>query len=92
MDKHIKLLGLRVSDVVTGFEGVATAVSFELYGCVQVVISPPQDKDGKIPDGRWFDAKRLKVLCHVPVMEVPDFNKPEIGGDAKPTPPHHPSR
>lgn len=69
----MELLGLKVRDVVTGFEGIVTTLSFDLYGCIQVVISPETDKDGKMRDGAWFDAKRLKVLGRKPVMPVPDF-------------------
>lgn len=32
--KHIDLLGLKAEDKVTGFKGVITTLSFDLYGCV----------------------------------------------------------
>jgi hypothetical protein len=74
MKEYMKILGLNVRDVVTGFEGVATSISFDLYGCVQVVVSPPGiDKDGKPFIGHWFDHKRLVILGYKPVMEVPSF-------------------
>ncbi len=38
--EHMSVLGLWVSDEVTGFEGIATSVGFDLYGCVQVVVTP----------------------------------------------------
>jgi len=80
--KHFELLGLKVEDVVTGFKGVVSSISFDLYGCVQAVVAPAMNDKGETPDGRWFDTKRLKVLAPAPVMEVPDF---EIvpGGDAR---------
>jgi hypothetical protein len=34
----LKLLGTKVRDVVTGFVGIVTSVSFDLYGCVQAVV------------------------------------------------------
>jgi hypothetical protein len=73
--KDMKLLGLKVRDAVTGFEGVVSSVCFDLYGCVQAVVTPPMAaKDaGKLEDSRWFDTKRLAVLDSRPVMEVPTF-------------------
>ena len=56
MDKHltnyIDLLGRVVKDRVTCFEGTATNITFDLYGCVQVAVQPKVDKDAKIPHGR----------------------------------------
>ena len=37
---ELKLLGLKVKDKVTGFTGIITSVSFDLYGCIQVIITP----------------------------------------------------
>lgn len=73
MNEYIKLLGCKVRDIVTGFTGVVSSVSFDLYGCVQVVVTPEIDKDGKLENGHWFDAKRLVVLESTPVMNVPAF-------------------
>jgi hypothetical protein len=87
MKRHLALLGLKVRDVVSGFEGVAESVCFDLYGCVQAVVRPEIGKDAKInefPDGRYFDVKRLKALSDTPVMAVPNFALPEIGAADKP--------
>ena len=47
-EKHFNLLGMKGKDVVTGFKGVITSLSFDLYGCVQAVINPRKmDKEGK---------------------------------------------
>lgn len=70
---HIELLGKTAKDRVTGFQGVIATVSFDLYGCVQAAISPPVDKDGKLPDGRWFDVNRLEIVDEKRVMPVPEF-------------------
>jgi len=72
-EEHFDLLGFEAKDKVTGYSGVITTLSFDLYGCVQVVITPKIDKDGKIPDGRWFDVSRLQLTGTEPVMERPDF-------------------
>ena len=69
--KHLDILGLRVEDKVTGFKGVATSVSFDLYGCIQVVIRPGLDKDGKPMEAQWFDIARLKITSKKPVMKPP---------------------
>ena len=67
MNSYLELLGKRVRDRVTRMEGTATSVSFDLYGCVQVVISPGMnEKDGKLGDGAWFDWKRIEILDHKP--------------------------
>ena len=71
--KHIALLGLRVEDKVTGMRGVVASISFDLYGCVQAIVNPGMDKEGKPRDSLWFDVARLKVLDKKPVMQTPDF-------------------
>ena len=73
VNKHLNLLGLTVEDRVTGFRGVVASVSFDLYGCVQAVVNPRTDKDGKLQDQTWFDIARLAVLDAEPVMERPNF-------------------
>lgn len=61
IEEHLQLLGTPMKDVVTGFKGMVDSVSFDAYGCVQISLKPKVDKDGNIPDGFWFDAKRLKA-------------------------------
>jgi hypothetical protein len=73
IENHIKLLGLKVKDRVTGFRGVVTTISFDLYGCIQAVVHPGLGKDKKLGDCQWFDVNRLAVESHVPVMDRPDF-------------------
>jgi len=72
-ERHINLLGYRATDKITGFSGVIETVGFELYGCVQVILKPPMDNEGKIPDARWFDVTRLDVDTSERVVPVPDF-------------------
>lgn len=71
--KTIQLLGRSGKDKVTGFSGVITSVGFDLYGCIQVILSPPTDKEGKIQDGRWFDVNRIECTGDR-VMPVPEFS------------------
>ena len=82
MKKHLDLLGKKGKDRVTGFIGVVTSVSFDLYGCVQVVLTPPM-KDGKKEAGEWFDVHRVEITSNEPVMVVPDFTDPYIGDGRK---------
>lgn len=50
------VLGDRYRDPLTGFEGVATAVTFYLYGCERVSLE--YVKDGKV-EFEAFDTPRL---------------------------------
>ena len=73
IEETIQLLGKRAKDKVSGFEGVISTVSFDLFGCVQCVLSPPAQENGKLEDSRWFDVQRLTVDSKKPVMDVPAF-------------------
>ena len=91
MQEHLKLLGFKVRDVVSGFEGVVTSIGFDLYGCVQAIVSPTTDEKGKLDEARWFDTKRLTATSDAPVMPVPSFVV--VPGDAeKPGAPSKPLR
>ena len=72
--KHIGLLGMKATDKVTGFKGVVESISFDLYGCIQVVICPPSGDLGKVQDSRWFDISRIKITSKKAVMKVPNFD------------------
>lgn len=91
----IDLMGLKAKDKVTGFEGVITSVSFDLYGCVQVALTPlAKPKAEELKHGHWFDVARVDVKDEKSrVMPVPDFKamatKPENfehGASPKPRP------
>jgi hypothetical protein len=82
VDNHIDMLGLEVRDAVTGFEGVVVSVSFDLYGCIQAVVTP-KVKDGELKDGWWFDVTRLEVQDGRPVMSRPDFSEGYIAEGRK---------
>jgi len=85
MQEHLKLLGFKVRDVVTGFEGVVGSIAFDLYGCVQAVVYAPKNEKGELPDGRYFDTKRLMTISDAPVMAAPTFVVVP-GGEAHPVP------
>jgi hypothetical protein len=71
--KHFEILGLAVKDKITGFAGIATSLSFDLYGCIMVLVHGGMDKDCKMLDQLWFDIARMEVLDDTPVMPRPDF-------------------
>lgn len=55
-------LGDRVRDKITGFEGVVTARTEWLYGCVRVTVQPEKMKDGKTLESQNFDEPQMKIL------------------------------
>lgn len=76
MNKHMDLLGRKCVDKVTGMEGVVTSVSFDLYGCVQVVLHPGLKEDGTLRDTLWFDIARLPLRSNPKLQSVPTFVMP----------------
>lgn len=80
---HIDKLGHTATDAVTGFTGVITSVSFDLYGCVQAVVTPKVDEKGETPQGKWFDIVRLKLKAKKKVLPTPDFAKGYIAEGKK---------
>jgi len=72
--KHLDMLGRKRTDKVTGISGVVTSISFDLYGCIQVIITPKIKEDGTLPDSRWMDVSRIEIDSE-PVIKQPDFNK-----------------
>ena len=72
LTEALSLMGLPAKDKVTGFTGVLTSISFDLYGCIQYVITPKAE-NGKVLEGHWMDADRIELLDEARVMDVPDF-------------------
>lgn len=81
--EHLGILGFKVEDRVTGFSGVATSVSFDLYGCVVVLVNPGLNADGKLGESCWFDRARLKITDTLPVMEAPNFDFGDVAEGKK---------
>jgi hypothetical protein len=70
---YLKLLGLKVRDVITRIEGTVVSISFDVYGCVQGLVQQERNnKDGKF-EAFWFDTKRLRPLAAKPTVAVPTF-------------------
>jgi len=82
-ERHIELLGYQAEDRVTGFKGTIDSVTFDLYGCIQVSLKPKIDKEGKIPDGFWFDVTRLKINTKKRIVDMPDFHEGYVADGKK---------
>ena len=82
--KYLDLLGYPVTDSVTGFKGIVESISYDLYGCIQAVVRGPVNDKGEIPDGRWFDCKRLSKSQTEPVMRAPIFETAAVYQEAGP--------
>ena len=69
-EQHFKLLGMKVKDKVTGYSGVVTSLSFDLYGCVQAVITPITGKD---KDWIQMYCQAKNVLMTEDKAVIPEF-------------------
>jgi hypothetical protein len=75
INEHLRLLGTRQRDVVTGLTGVVVSICFDINGCIMGALKPPIDKDGKLQAAEWIDLQRLKVSGE-PVCEPFNFIEP----------------
>ncbi len=49
----------KVTDTITGFQGMVTGRAEYLTGCRQYGVTPKVDKDGKLNETQWLDEDRL---------------------------------
>lgn len=86
LQDYLDMLGMKGKDRVSAQKGVITSVSFDLYGCVQVVLDALDDKGER--RATWYDHKRIEITDEKPVMPQPVFTRPgeEGGGCEKPVP------
>jgi hypothetical protein len=56
------VLGSKVRDRITGFEGEVTARTTYLYGLDRLCVEPRVTSEGKGLEGQWFEAERLEQL------------------------------
>lgn len=75
--EHIDLLGMKVRDKATGFTGVVTTVSFDLYSCIQALVQPEVNSEGNLPQSAWFDVNRFMVVGKCD-MDKPSFDHQDI--------------
>lgn len=71
--------GAKVRDKVTGFEGVVTARCEYMTGCIQYVVVPTVDKDGKEGKSTWMDEARME-LVPVEKEKIAVVKKKDSGG------------
>jgi hypothetical protein len=77
IEKYLDRLGLEGKDKVTGIEGTVTSISFDLYGCIQVILTPKKGDESKYPSCNWFDIGRVEFQEGFKVMETPNFMEPK---------------
>ena len=85
-EQSLSLLGQRGKDRITGASGTITSICFDLYGCVQVSLTPTvEDRERNKDVGYWMDIKRVWVDSLLPpVMQAPDFLLMKSGEEAGP--------
>ena len=76
MSKFQYELGVKVKDIITGFQGTITGRAQYMTGCNQYGVQPPTDK-GKWVDAQWFDENRLE---HVPDAKKVDVPTDDVKG------------
>lgn len=54
-------LGDKVKEKITGFEGIVTAKTEWINGCVRLSVQSPKLKDGKPLEVQWFDEGDLEL-------------------------------
>ena len=65
-------LGDEVKDKISGFMGIAIAVTKWINGCIRVTVSPTDlDKDGKVRENQSFDEETVVVTKAAKVKIIP---------------------
>lgn len=70
------MLGKKVRDKISGYEGIAIGRTEFLNGCIRVGIQPKLDKNGALLDTVWFDEVQIEVLGEGPHMPRHWSNQP----------------
>jgi hypothetical protein len=78
-------MGVEARDRVTGLKGIITGKTIYINGCVQWLLKPPVDKDGKLVDGCWIDTIQLEVTGPGISIETPEVTPGGPRVDAPPT-------
>jgi hypothetical protein len=64
-------LGAEVKSSISGFKGKVSARAEHMNGCNRYWLQPKVGKDGKLPDGCWFDEKELELTKKPKVKSKP---------------------
>ena len=76
-------LGKEYRDSISGFQGVATARTTYLHGCVRVLITPTKLKsDGDFLPDCWFDEPQLTGIRSTKTIEKKKKTK-VMGGPSR---------
>lgn len=73
------MLGKKVKDIVTGFEGIATGRCEYLNGCIQYRVEPPMKADGTTIIDKWIDHGQLEVTGDGVTVAKRDTGGPVAG-------------
>lgn len=77
--------GTRVRDVITRFEGTATAYCLYMTGCNQYGVAARVSGDGK-SHYSWFDETRVEAVDDVDVIVLPERELQASPGGPQETP------
>lgn len=87
---NLEIMGYRASDKVTGFTGTIVGAIKYLTGCSQYLLQPDCDNNlNNLPEARWFDEGRVKLLSQEPVIKAEDLAAPINGADYAPPKTRH---
>ena len=70
-------LGNTVRDIVTNFEGIATARIKYINGCIQYCVKPQMTESGKMPEGEYIDIDQLEVVNDGVVVKTQPTGGPQ---------------
>jgi hypothetical protein len=76
---------LQVRCKVTGLSGIVTGRTEYINGCIQWLVRPPLDKDGKPQEGQWLDEAMLEVVGDGIFVATPEKRPGGVRSDAPPT-------
>lgn len=65
-------MGVQVKCRITGFVGIVAGRTEYINGCIQWLVKPPVDKDGKSVEGQWIDECNLEVIGDGIIVVTPE--------------------
>lgn len=69
-------LGVKATDIVTGFSGTVTGTAQYISGCSQALLVPRVKEDGSFVESQWFDEQRLTVDKSVAAIVIDNEKTP----------------
>ena len=77
MSKVKIILGNKVRDKITGFEGIASAKIEYINGCIQFCVKPKIKEEGIMLDGEYIDIDQLEVIDNGVIVESKPTGGPQ---------------